>query len=105
MSSRMRLTKSKTKMRRSHSALKTPLVSVDSEGNEHISHRVCPTTGKYKGRQVFNPKVKKPKKTDADDVSTTGTATATGTDTASKETQKIVEPSLTSEEFEKDSKK
>ena len=52
---RMRHTRSHTRNRRSHHALKSRGVTVDKEtGIAHLRHRVCLTTGKYKGRQVID---------------------------------------------------
>jgi len=52
---RMRATRSHTKNRRSHHALKDKKLTVDKEtGVPHLSHRMCMTTGRYKGRKVID---------------------------------------------------
>ncbi|MFM2394709.1 MAG: ribosomal protein large subunit ribosomal protein [Bacteroidota bacterium] len=52
---RMRHTKGHTGNRRSHHALKNRTLAIDPEtGTKHLRHRVNPTTGMYKGRQVLN---------------------------------------------------
>ena len=62
MSVRMRHTRSHTKNRRSHHALKGRLTVVDKEsGNLRLPHRVDEATGMYRGKQIFTPKVKKEK--------------------------------------------
>lgn len=50
----MRSTKSHTGNRRAHHRLSKPAISKDSDGNVHLRHRVSPTSGKYKGRQVID---------------------------------------------------
>lgn len=60
---RMRQTKSKTRSRRSHQALKeAPLARCTECGNQHIAHRVCMTCGMYRGRQVVDVKKQEVKK-------------------------------------------
>ena len=52
---RMRATRSHTKNRRSHHALKQKNVVVDKETNvPHLRHRMCETTGQYRGRKVMD---------------------------------------------------
>lgn len=52
---RMRHTRGHTRNRRSHHALKGVNFAVDPKtGIKHLRHRVDPTTGMYKGRQVLN---------------------------------------------------
>lgn len=51
---RMRHTRSHTKNRRSHHALAKPALSKDEAGNPHLRHRMSPTTGSYRGRNVVN---------------------------------------------------
>ncbi len=51
---RMRHTRSHTKNRRSHHALAKPALSKDEAGNSHLRHRMSPTTGSYRGRQVMD---------------------------------------------------
>ena len=53
---RMRVNRSKVGRRRSHHALKTKVLSRDTAGNVFQDHRVNPTTGMYKGRQVIDVK-------------------------------------------------
>ena len=57
---RMRLTRSKVGMRRSHHGLspKKIIKSGDSDA-VRLPHRACPHTGMYRGRKVFEPKIKK----------------------------------------------
>jgi ribosomal protein L32 len=53
----MRHTKSHTANRRSHHALTAPKFAVDQETNvPHLRHRVCMTTGMYRGKKVLEPK-------------------------------------------------
>jgi large subunit ribosomal protein L32 len=40
--------------RAAHFALSKTAVSADSEGNAQLAHRVNPTTGMYRGRQVID---------------------------------------------------
>jgi large subunit ribosomal protein L32 len=52
-----RVTRSKRNMRRAHSALSGPTLSVDiATGETHRRHHVSPD-GYYKGRQIIEPKV------------------------------------------------
>ncbi len=53
MSIRMRMTKSKTRMRRSHHGLKEPRLSKCSNcGSYHLRHRMCDNCGYYRGKMV-----------------------------------------------------
>ena len=62
MSSRMRITRGKTGSRRAHHGLSAPRLSHDKETNStHKRHHVDLETGKYRGKQIFEPKVKAPK--------------------------------------------
>jgi len=55
MSVRMRHTRSHTKNRRSHHALKEPRLSACSEcGVQHIRHRACTACGNYRSRAVID---------------------------------------------------
>ena len=56
---RMRRNRSQTAKRRSHHALKGIRLAKDSAGNLHLSHRVNPVTGMYKGRVVIDIVAKK----------------------------------------------
>ncbi len=52
---RMRSTRSHTGNRRSHHALTSrPLTVCKDCGATRLRHTVCPTCGKYKGRQVMD---------------------------------------------------
>jgi large subunit ribosomal protein L32 len=52
-----RLSKAKTRSRRSHDALKSPAVSVCPSCHEpKRPHRVCPKCGTYRGKQVKDVK-------------------------------------------------
>jgi ribosomal protein L32 len=51
---RMRSTRSHTGNRRSHHALEKPALGKDAAGNAYMRHRLNPTTGKYKDRQVLD---------------------------------------------------
>lgn len=52
---RMRHNRSQTKQRRSHHALKTPVLSVCSNcGGQHRPHHMCLACGFYNGRQVID---------------------------------------------------
>ena len=54
---RMRSTKSHRNNTRSHHALEKPAIAVDKKtGTKHLRHRVNPTTGEYRGRQVVKAK-------------------------------------------------
>ena len=62
MSSRMRITRGKTGSRRAHHGLSAPRLSHDKETNStHKRHHVDLETGMYRGKQIFEPKVKAPK--------------------------------------------
>jgi ribosomal protein L32 len=50
----MRRNRSQTAKRRSHHALKSQHVSLDTAGNAYQSHRMNPVTGMYNGRQVID---------------------------------------------------
>ncbi len=53
-----RVTRSRRGMRRAHSALTGPALSIDpATGETHLRHRVSPD-GYYKGRQVIVKKTK-----------------------------------------------
>ena len=47
--------KSRKGMRRSHDHVAVPNVVYCQCGEPSISHRACPSCGKYKGRQVVAP--------------------------------------------------
>ncbi len=53
-----RHSKSRTRQRRAHDALKTPQFIVDENGAARQPHRVDLQTGLYKGRQILEPKEK-----------------------------------------------
>ena len=58
----MRITRGKTGSRRSQHKLKEPRLSHDKDTDStHLRHHVDLTTGMYRGKQVFTPKVKTPK--------------------------------------------
>ena len=60
---RMRHTRSHTKNRRSHHALKAPALAVCSNcGAQHRPHHMCLECGFYKGRQVMDLKAQKAKR-------------------------------------------
>ena len=49
-----KMSKSRTRMRRSHDALRSPSLSACPQcGTKKQSHRVCPECGHYRGRQIF----------------------------------------------------
>jgi large subunit ribosomal protein L32 len=49
-----RMSKSRSRMRRSHDALATPNLSPCPQcGDPKESHRVCPSCGHYRGKQIF----------------------------------------------------
>ena len=59
MSIRMRHTRGHTNNRRSHHALKDMNIVKDKEsGALRLPHRVDETTGMYRGKQIFTPKMK-----------------------------------------------
>ncbi len=52
-----RHSKSRTRQRRAHDALKTPQFYLDKDSGEpKVPHRIDPKTGMYKGRQVIDVK-------------------------------------------------
>jgi len=52
-----RHSKSRTRQRRAHDALKLPQYFLDKETGEPMQpHRVNPTTGMFKGRQIIDVK-------------------------------------------------
>lgn len=58
----MRHTRSHTKNRRSHHALTNMAIVTDKEsGALRLPHRLDESTGMYRGKQLFTPKVKKVK--------------------------------------------
>jgi len=60
---RMRHTRSHTKNRRSHHALKTPMLVVCSNcGEKHRPHHMCQACGFYNGRLVIDMKAKTEKR-------------------------------------------
>ena len=51
---KQKMSKSRTRRRRSHDALSTPMSSNCSKcGETKMPHRVCPHCGFYKGRKVI----------------------------------------------------
>ncbi len=61
---RMRHTRSHTRNRRSHHALKGMPIAVDGKtGTPHLRHRASLTTGIYRGRQVIDVMKRVEKKT------------------------------------------
>jgi large subunit ribosomal protein L32 len=55
----MRITKGKTGSRRSHHGLSAPRLSHDKETDStHKRHHVDLETGMYRGKKIFEPKVK-----------------------------------------------
>src|SRR3989344_7253078 len=59
MSIRMRHTRGHTNNRRSHHALVATSIVKDKEsGNLRLPHHIDETTGMYRGKQIFTPKVK-----------------------------------------------
>ena len=55
-----RVSKMKKGLRRSHLALNVPgMVTCSNCGELNLSHRVCPSCGFYKGKQVVAPKAEK----------------------------------------------
>src|SRR5581483_11132626 len=61
---RMRHTRSHTRNRRSHHALKAQALSVCECRAPRVAHRACPQCGPYKGRLVFAVAPKPAKKAD-----------------------------------------
>lgn len=60
---RMRHTRSHTANRRSHHALKSPVLAVCANcGASHRPHHMCLECGFYKGRQVMDLKAQKDKR-------------------------------------------
>ena len=58
----MRITRGKTGSRRAHHGLSAPRLSHDKETDStHKRHHVDLETGMYRGKQIFEPKVKTPK--------------------------------------------
>ena len=54
--------KARSRRRRTHQKLEIASASMTGEGSKAgFSHRICPITGCYKGKQVVAPKVKKTK--------------------------------------------
>lgn len=52
-----RHSKSRTRQRRAHDALKTPQFYIDKDSGEAKQpHRLDAATGTYKGRQILEPK-------------------------------------------------
>lgn len=52
--------KARQRKRRTHQKLTIVSASMNGEGNKAgFSHRICPITGCYKGKQIVAPKVKK----------------------------------------------
>ncbi len=51
---RMRHNRSQTRQRRSHHALKAAFVMACECGAPRVSHRACPTCGRYRGRVVVD---------------------------------------------------
>lgn len=50
-----KVSKAKLRQRKASHKKTYPAVSEDGrDGGFHLPHRVCPTTGMYKGRQVLN---------------------------------------------------
>ncbi len=59
MSIRMRHTKGQTGSRRSHHALTATRAVKDKEsGNLRLPHHLDETTGMYRGKQIFTPRIK-----------------------------------------------
>lgn len=55
--------KARSRRRRTHQKLVTQVAGLKTEGSkEGFSHRICPITGCYKGKQVVAPKAAKAKK-------------------------------------------
>ena len=67
MSVRMRHTRSHTRNRRSHHALKSQVIVTDKEsGALRMPHRLDETTGMYRGKQIIAKKEVKAKQKDHD---------------------------------------
>lgn len=62
MSIRSKVTSSKSRARRSHHRITSPAITKDEKGGVHLRHRVSPTTGMYKGKQVLDVSKKAVKK-------------------------------------------
>jgi ribosomal protein L32 len=60
---RMRHTRSHTKNRRSHHRVSSVRISKDENGVPHVRHRMNPTTGKYRGRDVVDVVARSARKT------------------------------------------
>lgn len=53
-----KVSKSRKAMRSANKGLDLPQLAVDpADGSRYLRHRVNPTTGMYRGRQVVSPKV------------------------------------------------
>jgi large subunit ribosomal protein L32 len=51
-----KVSRSRRNRRRAHDAHKLPNIVFDADTGEYrLAHRVCKTTGRYKGRQVIDP--------------------------------------------------
>ncbi|MEM6961130.1 MAG: 50S ribosomal protein L32 [Myxococcota bacterium] len=72
-----RTSRSKTKKRRAHhdKVFAPNLIPCPSCGDVMVAHRVCPSCGHYKGRQVITPK----SVTDEFDMASNGPTTPKGT--------------------------
>ena len=46
--------KARSRKRRGANQYKAPQLAKDADGAVHASHRVSPSTGKYRGRQVID---------------------------------------------------
>lgn len=66
MSIRMRHTRSHTRNRRSHHALKGRTILKDEKGNLRLPHRIDEETGMYRGKQILPKKEVKAAKADHD---------------------------------------
>ncbi len=51
-----KVTRSRRGMRRSHDSLDSPSIREDEDGRLHRPHHVNLKTGRYRGKQVFEPK-------------------------------------------------
>ena len=50
-----KVSRSRRNRRRAHDALSLPHIVFDNDTGEYrLAHRVCKTTGRYKGRQVID---------------------------------------------------